>query len=55
MGMKICPNCSEKLINLTQKCPKCGTIPEKSTSPVLIGVAIVAVLLLIVIVGLILL
>ena len=55
MGIKICPNCSEKLINLNQKCPKCGTIPGKSTSPVLIGVAIVAILLLIVIAGLILL
>ncbi|MBT7261468.1 MAG: hypothetical protein HN888_10170 [Desulfobacula sp.] len=52
MGIKICPNCSEKLINLTQKCPKCGTIPEKSTSPVLIGVAIVVVLVLVVIAGL---
>jgi len=50
--MKICPNCSEKLINLTQKCPKCGTIPDKSTSPVLIGIAIAAFLLLAVIAGL---
>ncbi len=52
MGIKICPNCSEKLINLKQRCPKCGIIIEQSTSPVMIGLAIVVVLVLVVIAGL---
>jgi len=52
MGMKICPNCAEKLVSLTQKCPKCGITPEKLRSPILIGVVIAVGLLLIVIMGL---
>jgi uncharacterized protein (UPF0212 family) len=53
MGMKICPNCSEKLTALTKKCPKCGIILEKTTSPVLIGIAVGVILLVVVIAGLI--
>jgi len=53
MGIKICPNCSEKLIDSIKKCPKCGLLMEKSTAPVLIGIMIVAVLLVVVIAGLI--
>jgi len=51
MEMKICPNCSEKLTDLMKKCPKCGIILEKSTSPVLIGIVIAVLLLLAVIAG----
>ncbi len=48
MGFKICHNCGESVITLTQKCPKCGIIPEKSMSPVLIGIIVVVVLLILV-------
>lgn len=54
MAMKICYNCGEKMITLTQKCPKCGIVPEKSKSPVLIGIIVTAVLFLIAVAGLIL-
>ena len=54
MGKKICPNCAEILITLTEKCPRCGVIPKQSTSPVFIGVALAAGLLVLVLIGLIL-
>jgi len=54
MGINICPSCSERLTRLTQKCPKCGIIIEKSISPVMIVVGIVVFLLSVVIAGLIL-
>ena len=53
MGMKICPNCSERVTTLTEKCPKCGIILEKTTSPVLIGIAVGIILLVVVMAGLI--
>ncbi len=52
MGTKMCHNCGENVITLTDKCPKCGIIPKESTSPVFIGIIVVAILILTVITGL---
>ena len=54
MGFKICHNCGEAVDTLTQKCPKCGIVPKKSASPVVIGLIIAVVLVLVVVVGLVL-
>ncbi len=51
--MTICPNCAEKLTTLKEKCPKCGIVPDKSKSPVLIGLVIAAGLVALVVIGLI--
>ncbi len=48
MGFKICHNCGESVVTLTEKCPKCGIIPKKSMSPVFMGIIIVVLLLILV-------
>ena len=55
MGFKICQNCGETVATLTEKCPKCGIIPQTSASPVVMGLIIAVALVLIVVVGLVLL
>ncbi len=50
--MKICPNCAERLTSLKEKCPKCGIIPERTKSPILMGIVVAAALLVIVVMGL---
>ncbi len=54
MAFKICHNCGEKVVTLTEKCPKCGIIPKKAASPILIGFFITVFLLAIIIITLIL-
>lgn len=55
MGLKMCHNCGEPMVTLTAKCPKCGIIPEKTLSPVMIGAIAVLLLIVVIAVGLILL
>lgn len=47
MSVKICHNCGENVISFTQKCPKCGVIPKKGTSPAVIAAAVIVVLLIV--------
>ncbi|MCK5836169.1 MAG: hypothetical protein KAH09_02795 [Desulfobacula sp.] len=53
MKFNICHNCGERVTRLIEKCPTCGVDVMTSTSPVLIGIAIVVILLLVVTMGLI--
>ena len=55
MGFKMCHNCGEPMVTLTEKCPKCGIIPKKTLSPVVIGAIVVLVLIVVIAMGLILL
>ena len=52
MKFKICHNCGETVASLNEKCPKCGIVPEKSISPVFMGVIIAAAVLLLAVAGL---
>jgi RNA polymerase subunit RPABC4/transcription elongation factor Spt4 len=53
MKFNICHNCGERVTTVKEKCPKCGIVPEKNTSPVVIGFIAVLVLIVIAVIGLI--
>lgn len=55
MPVKICHNCGEHIVSLKAKCPKCGIVPAKTTSPVLVGLICVAALIVIAVIGVVLL
>jgi len=50
--MIICPNCSEKITRLNEKCPKCGVIPKNTRSPLLIGLVMAIGLIALVVISL---
>ena len=52
MEFKVCHNCGESMVSLKEKCPRCGIIPDKSRSPVMVTLVVLALVAVAVVAGL---